>query len=134
MLPLGGTYLESAIGAAPENNCRRTNGGYAALRMITEVCADLWFAEQLAAMRTGDKAARRRISGSCLGRVLEIAKRTWQPGCPVGLLDLVQEANRVLVRTTKRFAGRAADEFLGELTKQVESRLRIVVEHPDLLR
>ena len=104
------------------------------LRTITAVCADPWFAEQLAAIRTGDEAAWRRISGSCLGRVLEIAKRTWQPGCPVGLLDLVQEGNRVLVWTIKRFAGSTADEFLGQLTKLVESRLRIVVEHPDLLR
>ena len=100
----------------------------------TDVCADPWFAEQLVAIRTGDEAAWRRISGSCLGRVLEIAKRKWQPGCPIGLLDLVQEGNRVLVRTIKRFAGSTADEFLGELTTQVESRLQIVVEHPDLLR
>ena len=104
------------------------------LRTITDVCADPWFAGQIAAIHAGDEAAWRRISRSCLGQVLEIAKRTWQPGCPVGLLDLVQEANRVLVRTIKRFAGSTADEFLRELTKQVESRLRIVVEHPDLLR
>jgi hypothetical protein len=104
------------------------------LRTITDVCADPWFAEQFAAMRAGDEAAWRRISGSCLYRVLAIAKRTWRPGCPVRLLDLVQEGNRVLVRTIKRFAGSTADEFLCELTKQVEGRLRIVVEHPDLLR
>jgi hypothetical protein len=104
------------------------------LRTIKEVCADPWFAEQLAASRAGDKMAWRRISGSCLGRALKIAKRVWHPGSPVELLDLVQEGNRVLVRTIKKFAGSTADEFLSELTKQVEGRLRIVVEHPDLLR
>jgi hypothetical protein len=66
--------------------------------------------------------------------VLQIAKRIGQPGCPVALLDLVQEGNRVLVRTIKRFAGGTADEFLGELTRKVESRLRNVAEHPDLLK
>ena len=49
-------------------------------------------------MRAGDGVAWRRISGSCLGQVLQIAKRAWQPGCLVALLDLVQEGNRVLVR------------------------------------
>ena len=92
------------------------------------------FAEQLAAFRAGDEMAWRRISVSCLGRVLEIAKRTWQPGCPVEVLDLIREGNVVLVRTIEGFDGSTADEFLCELTKQVESRLRMVVEHPDLLR
>jgi hypothetical protein len=104
------------------------------LGTITDVCVDPWFAEQLAAFRGGDEQAWRRISGSCLGRVLEMAKRMWQPEGPLGLLDLVQEGNRVLVSTIKRFQGRTAPEFLDELTKLVEARLRIVVEHPDLLR
>jgi DNA-directed RNA polymerase sigma subunit (sigma70/sigma32) len=103
------------------------------LRTITDVCADPWFAEQLALSRAGDEAAWRRISGSCLGRVLEIAKRKWRPGCPLGLLDLVQEGNKVLARTIKRFQGSTAAEFLCELTKQVEGRLTVVIEHPDLL-
>jgi DNA-directed RNA polymerase sigma subunit (sigma70/sigma32) len=104
------------------------------LREITDVCADPWFAEQLAVFRAGDEMAWRRISGSCLRRVLDIAKRKWQPRCPLELLDLVQEGNNVLVRTIKRFEGGTAAEFLSELTKQVEGRLTLVVEHPDLLR
>jgi DNA-directed RNA polymerase sigma subunit (sigma70/sigma32) len=103
-------------------------------RTITDVCADPWFAEQFAAFRGGDEMAWRRISGSCLDRVLEIAKGKWQPGSALGLLDLVQEGNVVLVRTIKRFKGSTAAEFLSELTKQVEARLTVVVEHPDLLR
>ena len=103
------------------------------LQSITDVCADPWFAEQLAAFRAGDEIAWRRICGSCLGRVLEIAKRKWHPGCPVGLLDLVQEGNVVLVRTIKRFQDGTATEFLSELTKQVEDRVTAVVEQPDLL-
>src|SRR5262245_12861274 len=103
------------------------------LRTITDVCADPWFAGQLAAFRSGDEMAWRRISGSCLGRVLEIARRRWHPGCPIGLLDLVQEGNVVLERTIKRFEGSTAAEFLRELTKQVEGRLRVLAEHPDLM-
>ena len=93
------------------------------LHTITDVCADPWFAVQLALFRAGDETAWRRISGSCLGRVLESAKVKWRPGCPVGLLDLVNEANKVLALTIKRFQGSTAAEFLGELTKQVEGRL-----------
>ena len=48
-------------------------------------------------------------------------------------LAAVQEGNVVLVRTIKRFEGSTAAEFLCELTKQVEGRLTVVVEHPDLL-
>jgi DNA-directed RNA polymerase sigma subunit (sigma70/sigma32) len=92
------------------------------LRTIGDVCADPWFAEQLSAFRSGDEMAWRRISGSCLGRVLDIAKRKWYAECPLGLLELVQEGNHVLVQTIKGFEGKAAAEFLCELTKQVERR------------
>jgi hypothetical protein len=107
------------------------------LQAITEVCADPWFAQQLAASRAGDEAAWRRISGSCLGRVLEIAKQLWHPGSPLDVLDLAQEGNRVLVRTIKQFRGSTAEEFLRELSAQVERRLALLAgqsETHDALR
>ena len=104
------------------------------LESVTDVCADPWFSEQLAAFRAGDEKAWRRISGSCLRLVLDIAKRKWQPGGPLSVLDLTQEGNVVLVKTIKRFSGGTAEEFLRELTGKVEHRLTLLVEHPGLLR
>jgi hypothetical protein len=101
------------------------------LRRITDVCTDPWFAEQLAAFRAGDELAWRRISGSCLFRVLDIAKRKWQPRGPLALFDLVQEGNNLLVSTIKGFEGTTANEFLRELTQKVEQRLTLLVEHPE---
>ncbi len=100
---------------------------------ITDVCADPWFSRQLAAHRGGDEFAWRLISGSCLHQVLNIAKQKWRRESSLGLLELVQEGNVVLVRTIRIFKGNTAAEFLGELTKQVESRLTLLLEHPDLL-
>src|SRR5262245_54554921 len=93
---------------------------------VTDGCSDPWFADRLAASRAGDEAARRAFSGSCLRRVLGIARRVWRPGCPVGLLDLVQEGNAALWALTGNFAGATAEEFTRELDREVESRLRSV--------
>jgi len=101
------------------------------LQSITDVCADPWFSEQLAAARTGDELAWQRIAGSCLLRVLGIARAKWQPGCTAGLLDLARESNTVLGRTIKEFDGNTAEEFLRELTQKVERRITMVMEHPD---
>jgi hypothetical protein len=103
------------------------------LRSITDVCADPWFSGQVAAARAGSEPARRRIAGSCLPRVLEIARRKWQPGCSLGLLDLIREGNTVLARSIEEFDGDTADEFLRELTRKVESRLTAATEHPGML-
>jgi hypothetical protein len=65
--------------------------------------------------------------------VLEVAKRTWTSDCHIELLDLVQEGNAVLGDVIRGFREKMADEFLGELRGQVELRLRMLVEHPDLL-
>jgi hypothetical protein len=105
----------------------------AKIRAVADVCADPWFGEQLSAFRAGDELALRRISGSALSIVLDLAKRTWYSGCPVELLDLVQEGNAVLVDTIRSFCGKTAEEFIGELRRQVELRFRSLVEHPDLL-
>jgi DNA-directed RNA polymerase sigma subunit (sigma70/sigma32) len=102
------------------------------LQSITDICAEPWFSEQLAAGRTGDESARQRIAGSCLLRVLEIAKQGWQPGCAPSLLDLVREGNTVLERTINELDGDAAEAFLRELTQRVESRLTVVMEHPEM--
>jgi DNA-directed RNA polymerase sigma subunit (sigma70/sigma32) len=102
------------------------------LRAISDVCADPWFSEQLAAARTGDESARQRIARSCLLRVLKIAKQEWQPGGTLGLLDLVREGNTVLGRTIEEFEDNAADAFLRELTQRVETRLTLVMEHPEM--
>jgi hypothetical protein len=101
-----------------------------ALAGITEVCSDPWFAEQLAQYRAGDEAAWRRISGSCLGRVLVIAKKCWQPDSPVTLLEAVQEGNAALVETIQRFSGATADAFLEDVTSAVERRIRLFLQDP----
>ena len=103
------------------------------IRAIADECADPWFGEQLTAFRAGDETALRGISGSALSLVLDVAKRTWSLDSLVALLDLIQEGNAVLVDVIRGFRGTTADEFLGELRRQVELRLRMVVEHPDLL-
>src|SRR5207253_2786132 len=93
-----------------------------ALAEITDDCTDPWFTERLAEYRTGDEAAWRRISASCLRRVLTIAKRHWRSDSPVTLLEAVQEGNAALVKSIKRFSGSTADEFLRQMTFAVERR------------
>jgi DNA-directed RNA polymerase specialized sigma subunit len=101
------------------------------LARITDACTDPWFTERLAEYRAGDEAAWRRISGSCLGRVLAIAKRHWRPDSPVTLLDAVQEGNVALVNAIKRFSGNTADEFLRQMNAAVERRVILFLQHPD---
>jgi DNA-directed RNA polymerase sigma subunit (sigma70/sigma32) len=98
---------------------------------ITDVCADAWFAEQLTRCRAGDRAASRRISESCLARVLAIAKKHWRPDCSAPLLDAVQEGNAALAKAIKQFSGNTADEFLREMTAAVERRVILFLQHPD---
>ena len=45
------------------------------LNLITDVCADPWFVDQLAVAAPRDEHASRGISGSCLRLVFAIAKR-----------------------------------------------------------
>jgi DNA-directed RNA polymerase sigma subunit (sigma70/sigma32) len=104
------------------------------LRLINEVCADPWFAEQLALSQAGDQDAGRRISGSCLRLVFDIAKRRWRPDSQLSLLEFVEEGNVALMKTVKRFAGSRASEFLRELTQNVESWYRTLPEHPGWAR
>ncbi|MEX2121149.1 MAG: hypothetical protein WD847_16270 [Pirellulales bacterium] len=101
---------------------------------ITDVCADPWFAEQLARYRAGDQAALRRICESCLASVLAIAKVRWRPDSPGALLDAVQEGNGALMRAAMRFSGNTADEFLRELTAAVERRIILFLQHPHIER
>jgi hypothetical protein len=103
-----------------------------ALGGIADVCADPWFAEQLAQYRVGDEAALRRISGSCLGRVLAIAKKHWRPDSRATLLDAVQEGNGALVKAIQQFSGTTADEFLRQMTAAVERRIVLFLQHPHL--
>src|SRR4051794_31310369 len=91
------------------------------LHLVADNCADPWFAEQLAMSRAGDEEARRRICGSCLRLVLEVAKRRWRPDCLLSLLEFVEEGNAILMKTMRRFAGSTAPEFLRQLTQNVES-------------
>jgi hypothetical protein len=105
----------------------------AALQTITDVCADPWFAEQMELSQRGDELAWRRISCSCLRLVLEIAKRKQHPDSSWSVLRLAEEGNMVLVRTIKQYTGTTAEDFLRELTRQVEHRLTMLVEHPGML-
>jgi hypothetical protein len=91
------------------------------LDSITDACADPWFGEQLALSRAGDEQAWRRISGSCLRLVLDTARTRWSPGGSLDLLDVVQDGNRMLVRTVKRFRGSTATEFLQELAQNLDA-------------
>jgi hypothetical protein len=104
------------------------------LRLVSDVCADPWFTEQLALSRAGDQDAGRRISGSCLRLVVEIAKRWWRPDSGLSLLEFVEEGNVALMKRVKRFGGSTASEFLGELTQNVESWYRTLLEHPGWAR
>jgi hypothetical protein len=92
----------------------------AQLDLITDVCVDPWFREQLALSRSGDEQARRRISGSCLRLVLNTARR-WSPESPLSLLGLAEDGNRILMKTVKQFHGSTAAEFLQELIQNLES-------------
>jgi hypothetical protein len=91
------------------------------LEPITDVCADPWFGAQLALSRAGDETAWRRISGSCLRLVLDTARARWSPGSSLDLLEVIQDGNRVLVRTLKRFRGSTAAEFLEELAQNLDA-------------
>jgi hypothetical protein len=104
------------------------------LHEVTDVCADPWFAEQLAVSRAGDEQARRRICGSCLRVVLAIAKRRWQPESLLSPLEFVEEGNVILMKTVRRFSGSTAAEFLRQLTQNVESWYTALLEHPGWAR
>jgi hypothetical protein len=104
------------------------------LHLVTEVCADPWFAEQLALSRAGDEQARRRICGSCLRMVLDIAKRRWRASSQLSLLEFVEEGNVILMKTVKRFGGDTAPEFLRRLTQNIESWYTAILEHPGWAR
>src|SRR5438093_5731591 len=91
------------------------------LKLITDVCADPWFSEQLALSRAGDERARRRICGSCLRLVLDIAKRRWRSDLSLGLLDFVQDGNAIVMKMVRRFTGTTAEQFLQELTAKIEA-------------
>ena len=101
------------------------------LDSITDVCADPWFSKQLALSRAGDEQARRRICGSCLRLVLDIAKRRWRSNQSLSLLDFVQDGNAILMKMVKRFTGTSADEFLHQLTAKLEAWYTLLLEHPD---
>jgi hypothetical protein len=94
------------------------------------VCADPWFFRELAKYRSGDEEARRRIAGSCLRQVLEIAKRKWQAGCSVSMHTLVQEGNVALLKALRRFPGFTAREFIPYFSGRVEHRLTLILQHP----
>ena len=85
------------------------------IRAISDVCADPWFGEQLAVFRADEELALRRISGSALSFVLDVAKRTWRSDCPAELLDLVQEDSALLVDVIGGFRGKTTEDFLSEL-------------------
>src|SRR5262249_40929315 len=91
------------------------------LQLISDVCADPWFAVQLALSRAGNEDATRRICGSCLRLVFDIAKQRWRPDSLLDLLEFVEEGNIILMKTVKRFGGSDASEFLRQLQENVES-------------
>jgi hypothetical protein len=100
------------------------------LRNITDVCADPWFAGQLARCRSGDEVAKRRISASCLGQVLAIAKEHWRHESPASLLEVVQEGNAALWEAIRQVRDNTADEFLREMRLAVERRVILFLQHP----
>jgi hypothetical protein len=104
------------------------------LGMVADVCADPWFTEQLTLSRAGDEQAKRKISGSCLRLVLGIAKRRWQSESLLSLLEFVEEGNVVLMKAIKRFRSGSAQEFLQQLTQNVESWYTTLLEHPGWAR
>jgi hypothetical protein len=104
------------------------------LHLFTDVCADPWFGEQLALSRAGDEQAQRRICGSCLPLVLDVAKRRWRPESLLSLLAFIEEGNVILMKTVKRFAGSTAPEFLRQLTQNVDSWYTTLLEHPSWAR
>jgi hypothetical protein len=104
------------------------------LNLVTGVCTDPWFAEQLVLSRAGDEDARRRICGTCLRLVFEIAKRRWRPDSLLSQLEFVEEGNVTLMKTVKRFSGSTAPEFLRQLVQNVESWYTTLLEHPGWAR
>jgi hypothetical protein len=104
------------------------------LCLVTDVCADPWFGEQLALSRAGDEQARRRICGTCLRLVLDTAKQRWSPNSRLSLLEFVEEGNVILMKTVQRFDGSTAAEFLQQLTQNLESWYTMLLEHPGWAR
>lgn len=104
------------------------------LHLVTDVCADPWFGEQLALSRAGDEEARRRICGSCLRLVLDIARQRWRPDSLLNFLEFVEEGNVILVKTIERFDGSTAPEFLRQLTQNIELWYTTLLQHPSWAR
>ena len=98
----------------------------AGLAEVADVCVDPWFAEQLRMSRAGDQDAERRICGSCLRLVLDTVREKCRSERWERQLDLVQEANWLLVQTLRRFDGSTAREFVDRL----QHRVTVFVEHP----
>jgi DNA-directed RNA polymerase sigma subunit (sigma70/sigma32) len=94
-------------------------------------CTDPWFTEQLTRSRAGDENAFRAICSSCLGLILDVAKKRWQPDCPLELIELVQEGNARLMKVLKRFSGAGAEEFLRQLKPAVDAWFTLLLQHPE---
>ena len=116
VMPLNSALMETALNLYESQ-----------LSTIADRCVDPWFAEELAKYRAGDEQAGRRISGSCLRAVLEIAKRRWHPNCALDILDLVQEGNVAIIDTLNDFPGGTANEFMAELARRVDHRLTLAL-------
>ena len=88
--------------------------------------ADSWFPQALAAARSGDADACRRICGGCLRLVYRLAEdkwTRWDRHLGADLLDLVQEGNAALIKAVRTFSGSTADEFLRHVEFDVRRRL-----------
>ena len=92
------------------------------IRSIDLACEDPWFTQRLADCRSGDDLARTEICSSCLNLVLDLAKRRWQTGSSVDLVDLIQQGNTALVEALAGFAGSSAQEFKQHVEREVEAR------------
>ena len=86
-------------------------------------CDEAWFAERLTRLRSGDEAAGREISGSCLRLALRLAEEMPNPPASWSLLDLIQEANAGLVEGLASFTGTSAADFLQHARQTITRRL-----------
>jgi hypothetical protein len=78
-----------------------------------------------------------RCPGSCPWRrkvgISQIPENRDRRSSPPGLGKGTGDVGRdVLARAIKEFDGDSADEFLRELAQEVESRLTLVMEHPEM--
>lgn len=93
---------------------------------LTEVpeLDDAWFRPALSRARAGDEDEARRICGSSLSLALSLAEEFVAENSDAELLDVVQDANDLLVNAIARFEGDCVLDFRKFASAHIAYHLR----------